>query len=68
MIDYYDEETSFTAMARGTGFSAAIVTEMMARGQIRRGAGGVEVMVPARPFVEALNRRGLKVKEEVRFR
>lgn len=67
MIDYYDEETGFTAMERGTGWSAAIVAEMMARGQTPCGAGGVEKMVPARPFVEELNRRGLKVKEHLKF-
>jgi lysine 6-dehydrogenase len=65
MIDYFDEETGFTAMERGTGWSAAIVAEMMARGQTPRGAGGVESMVPARPFVEELGRRGLNVAERV---
>ncbi len=58
MIDYHDDQTGFTAMERGTGWSAAIVAEMMARGQTPRGAGGVELMVPARAFVEELNRRG----------
>ncbi len=67
MIDYFDEETGFTAMERGTGWSAAIVAEMMARGQTPRGAGGVESMVPARPFVEELERRGLNVTERVTF-
>lgn len=67
MIDYYDEETGFTAMERGTGWSAAIVAEMMARGQTPRGAGGVEKMVPARPFVAELNRRGLTVKEHLKY-
>lgn len=68
LIDYYDEETGFTAMERGTGYSAAIVTEMMARGQIEHGAGGVEVMVPARLFVDEMAKRNLKVKEEVHYR
>ncbi len=68
MIDYYDEQTGFTAMERGTGWSAAIVAEMMARGQTPRGAGGVERMVPARLFVEELNRRGLTVKEQVEYK
>ena len=67
VIDYYDEKTGFTAMERGTGWSAAIVAEMMAQGRTPRGAGGVEVMVPARPFVEELRRRGLKVEERVQF-
>lgn len=65
MIDYFDEETGFTAMERGTGWSAAIVAGMMARGQTLHGAGGVESMVPARPFVEELGRRGLNVSEQV---
>jgi lysine 6-dehydrogenase len=67
MIDYYDPETGFTAMERGTGWSAAIVAEMMARGQTPRGAGGVEVMVPAQPFVEQLRRRGISVTQQVGF-
>jgi len=65
LIDNYDEQTGFTAMERATGWSAAIVAEMMARGQTQRGAGGVEKMVPAGPFVEELNRRGLHVTERL---
>jgi lysine 6-dehydrogenase len=68
MIDYYDPETGFTAMERGTGWSAAIVAEMMARGQTPRGAGGVEVMVPAQPFVEQLRQRGISVAQKVEFK
>jgi len=65
VIDYPDEETGFTAMERCTGWSAAIVAEMMARGQISPGAGGVETQVPARPFVEQLRQRGIEVTERV---
>lgn len=65
MIDYYDEATRFSAMERGTGWSAAIVAEMMARGEISHGAGGVESLVPAKPFVEALRHRGISVTERV---
>jgi lysine 6-dehydrogenase len=68
MIDYFDEETGFTAMERTTGWSAAIVAEMMARGQTPRGAGGVECMVPARLFVKELARRKLKITERVTLR
>jgi lysine 6-dehydrogenase len=67
MIDYYDPKTGFTAMERGTGWSAAIVAEMMARGQTPRGAGGVEVMVPAQAYVEQLRRRGISVTQKVEF-
>ncbi len=62
-IDYYDDETGFTAMERCTGWSAAIVAEMMARDGTPQGAGGVETQVPARPFVEELRKRGINVTE-----
>jgi lysine 6-dehydrogenase len=65
LIDYFDEQTGFTAMERSTGWSAAMVAEMMARGATPRGAGGVETMVPARPFVEGLRHRGINVTEQV---
>lgn len=65
VIDYPDEETGFTAMERCTGWSAAIVAEMMARGEIPPGAGGVETKVPAHPFVERLRERGIQVTERV---
>jgi lysine 6-dehydrogenase len=65
VIDYFDEATGFTAMERCTGWSAAIVAEMMAEGRTPCGAGGVETQVPARPFVEELRRRGISVAEQV---
>jgi lysine 6-dehydrogenase len=65
VIDEFDEETGFTAMERCTGWSAAIVAEMMVRGQTRVGAGGVETQVPASPFVDELRRRGIDVAEDV---
>jgi lysine 6-dehydrogenase len=68
MIDYFDDITGFSAMERGTGWSAAIVAEMMAKGGAPRGAGGVEKMVPAKPFVTALRERGIQVKESVTFK
>lgn len=68
VIDYYDEATAFTAMERGTGWSAAIVAEMAARGETPRGAGGVEVMVPASAYVEALRARGIPVSESIETR
>ncbi len=67
VIDRFDEETGFTAMERTTGWSAAIVAEMMAQGQIPRGSGGVETQVPAGLFVEALDRRGFDLSQQVTF-
>jgi lysine 6-dehydrogenase len=63
--DHFDEKTGFTAMERTTGWDAAIVAEMMARGTTPRGAGGVESFVPALPFVSELRRRGFLIKEKV---
>ncbi len=65
LIDPYDEATGFTAMERGTGWSAAIVAEMMARGETPRGSGGLETFVPSSLFVQNLRQRGLNVTEEV---
>ena len=51
LIDFYDEETGFTAMERTTGWDGAIVAGMMARGQTPRGAVPVELAVPPGLFV-----------------
>ncbi len=67
-MDYFDAETGFTAMERCTGWNAAIVAGMMARGQTPPGAAGVEVQVPARRYVEELARRGINVTGEVVFK
>jgi lysine 6-dehydrogenase len=65
VIDYYDEKTGFSAMERSTGWSAALVAEMMAHGQTPLGAGGVEQMVPAPLFVSELRRHGIDITEEI---
>lgn len=65
LIDHFDESTGFTAMERTTGWSAAIVAEMMARGQTPHGAAGVETQVPAQIYVDELRRRGLNIDESI---
>jgi lysine 6-dehydrogenase len=65
VIDHFDDRTGFSAMERCTGWSAAIVAEMMARGEVPTGAGGVATMVPAGSYVEQLRRRGIHVVERV---
>ncbi|MEJ2210957.1 MAG: saccharopine dehydrogenase C-terminal domain-containing protein [Anaerolineae bacterium] len=67
MMDFYDEETGFTAMERTTGWDAAIVAAMIARGQIPQGVVPVELAVPPDLFVRELERRGIEVKTEVRL-
>jgi lysine 6-dehydrogenase len=67
VIDYYDEETGFTAMERTTGWHGAIVAIMNAREQTPRGVKPVEVGVPAQLFVEEMKKRGLSMTEEIIF-
>lgn len=65
LIDYFDETTGFTAMERSTGWSAAVILEMAARGQIPRGAAGLEVLVPAAHCVEELRKHGLHITHSI---
>lgn len=67
LMDFYDEQTGFTAMERTTGWDAAIVLGMAVRGQTPRGAGGLEVFVPARLFMEELHKRGFQINERVQL-
>ena len=65
LMDFYDEETGFTAMERTTGWDAAIAAGMMARGQTPRGAVPVELAVPPSLFVKELAKRGIQVQTTV---
>jgi lysine 6-dehydrogenase len=64
-IDHFDEQTGFTAMERCTGWSAAIVAEMMVRDEVPKGAAGDENQVPAKSFVQELRKRDIEVSEKV---
>lgn len=67
VLDYYDAATGFTAMQRTTGFSAAIVLEMMAQGRVTaRGAVPLEKSVPSSAFLEEIRRRGVRVSESIK--
>ena len=65
LLDRYDEATGFTAMERTTGWHAAIVAGMIARGEIPPGAHPVEMGVPPGRFVEEARRRGLSIQEKL---
>jgi lysine 6-dehydrogenase len=65
VIDHFDETTGFSAMERCTGWAAAVVAQMMARGQTPRAAAGVETQVPPGPYVAELRRHGVEVTEQV---
>jgi len=64
LVDRGDPETGHTAMMRTTGYPAAIVAGMLARGEIRRpGAVPQELAVPGEPFLAALKARGFAITE-----
>ncbi len=65
LMDFFDEETGFTAMERTTGWDGAIVASMMAHGQTPRGAVPVELAVPPDLFVKELAKRGIEIKTRV---
>ncbi len=64
-MDFYDEATGFTAMERTTAFPAAIVAQLMARGETPRGAIRLELAVPPLPFLAQARRRGFVFTEKV---
>lgn len=57
MIDFHDPETNFRAMERTTGWPAAIVAQMQARGQVQPGAIPLEIAVPPVPFLDEVRKR-----------
>lgn len=57
LIDYYDEATGFTAMQRTTGFGAAIVGIMLAKGEFGPGSIRLEQGVDPDKYVEEMQKR-----------
>ena len=65
LMDFYDEATGFSAMEKTTAFPAAIVTAMIAKGELERGVVPLERAVPPGPFVAELGRRGFRLTETI---
>jgi lysine 6-dehydrogenase len=65
LFDHADPATGFSAMERTTGWHAAIMAGLVARGKVPRGAVPVELAVPGDVFVAELRQRGfsLQVRE-----
>ncbi len=62
MIDEYDPETNLTAMARTTGFSAAITARMILEGKIEaKGALKQELFAEPTEFFSELYKRGIEI-------
>jgi lysine 6-dehydrogenase len=67
LVDRYDASTGISAMERTTGFSLAITGLMQVRGQVKSlGARTPDEAMPAKPYIEALRKRGIDIKETVR--
>ncbi|MBX7221199.1 MAG: saccharopine dehydrogenase NADP-binding domain-containing protein [Blastocatellia bacterium] len=62
LLDRHDPATGFAAMERTTGFHAAIVAQMMVRGEIKHGAIPLEQAVNAGRMVEELAKRDMPVR------
>ncbi len=65
VVDFYDDQSGFTAMERTTGWHASIVAIMMAQGETPRGAKPLEVAVRGFSFVQELRKRGISLTERV---
>jgi lysine 6-dehydrogenase len=65
LIDFYDPETGFRAMERTTGWPAAIVAQLQARGLVHAGAVPLETAVPPGPFLAELRKRDFKLSETI---
>lgn len=63
IIDRNDPATGLSAMARMTGFPAAIIARMLASGEVAApGAIPQEIIIPAERMLEELARRGVSIE------
>lgn len=67
IMDFFDEETGFSAMERMTGFPAGIVAIMLARGECEKGAILLEKAISANKFVRELKKREILLEEKVMY-
>jgi lysine 6-dehydrogenase len=68
VIDYFDEMTGFTAMQRTTGFGAAIVGIMLAKGELKTGSLRLEEVIDTGRYIDEMKKRGfqLQIRREKR--
>lgn len=65
LVDYFDENTGFSAMERLTGWHCAIMMSFLVRGLVRTGITPVEIAVPGHRFMEEVERRGLHFEVQI---
>lgn len=63
LVDYFDEKNKLSAMARTTGFSASIIAQYLAKGELEKGAFTPEICIQDEKFLAELARRGIKINE-----
>ena len=64
IIDYADEKTGISAMMRMTGFPAAIIATMLAKGKIAPGAKPQELVIPVPELLDELRKRDVSITED----
>ena len=62
LIDYYDENTGFTAMQRLTGWHASIIAILSAENKIVKGSVSVNKAISGKIIISELLKRGLNIK------
>ena len=66
VLEYDDPATGFTAMQRTTGFSAAVILEMLGQGWVtQKGVVPVEKAVSGSGFLEEIRKRGIAVHKKI---
>jgi len=66
LVDLRDQETGLFAMNRTVGYTASIVAQMIANGEIK-GKGVLTPLrdIPYKRFLEEINKRGISIKEKI---
>jgi len=61
LIDYFDEETGFTAMQRLTGWHASIMAILAVQNKLIKGAVSVDRAASGKLIIEELKKRGINL-------
>jgi lysine 6-dehydrogenase len=61
LVDRYDEKHGISAMMRTTGYSLAITGMMQARREVPAGVHTPDEAIPAREYIDALAKRGVRI-------
>jgi lysine 6-dehydrogenase len=65
-VDYFDDQSSITAMMRTTAYPTSIIAMMMARGEITaRGVMPPELCVPGDSLITELGKRNVKITKSI---